>query len=47
LNVASGGGLSAEAPLENGEKLNISAGLVDPKDRLQSYDGRFTDEYVR
>jgi NitT/TauT family transport system substrate-binding protein len=35
------------ASLENGEKLNISVGLVDPKNKLQSYDGLFTDEYVR
>jgi hypothetical protein len=46
-DIAVAAGFSAEASLENGEKLNISAGLVDPRDRLQSYDGLFTDEYIR
>jgi ABC-type nitrate/sulfonate/bicarbonate transport system substrate-binding protein len=32
--------------LENSEKLNIEAKLLDPKDKVQSYDGLFTDAYL-
>ena len=37
----------SEAVLRNSERLNIDAGLMSPADRLKSYDGLFTDEYVR
>ena len=33
--------------LENSERVNLEAKLLDPKDKLASYDGLFTDEYVR
>jgi len=33
--------------LENSEKVSLEAKLLDPKDKLASYDGLFTDEYVR
>ncbi len=35
------------AGLENSEKVSIETGLLDPKDKLKSYDGLFTDEYLR
>lgn len=35
------------AVLANSERLNIEAGLMKPEDRLKSYDGLFTDEFVR
>ncbi len=35
------------AVLANSERLNIEAGLMAPTERLQSYDGLFTDEFVR
>jgi ABC-type nitrate/sulfonate/bicarbonate transport system substrate-binding protein len=33
--------------LENGERYSIEAGLLKPEDKLKSYDGLYTDEYVR
>jgi len=33
--------------LANSERLNIDAGLMAPSDRLKSYDGLFTDEFLR
>jgi NitT/TauT family transport system substrate-binding protein len=33
--------------MSNSERLNIEAGLMAPSDQLKSYDGLFTDEYVR
>jgi NitT/TauT family transport system substrate-binding protein len=33
--------------LENTELFNIEAGLLKPSEKLKSYDGLFTDEYVR
>ncbi len=33
--------------LSNSERLNIEAGLMAPEDQLKSYDGLFTDEFVR
>ena len=33
--------------LENSEKLNIEAKLLDPKDKVQSYDGLYTDAYLQ
>lgn len=35
------------AVLANSERLNIEAGLMAPADQLKSYDGLFTDEFVR
>jgi len=36
-----------EAVLANSERLNIEAGLMAPDDKLKSYDGLYTDEFVR
>jgi ABC-type nitrate/sulfonate/bicarbonate transport system substrate-binding protein len=36
-----------EAELANAETLNIEAGLMTPGERLKSYDGLWTDEYVK
>jgi NitT/TauT family transport system substrate-binding protein len=36
-----------EAAIVNGDKMNVEAGLLKPEDMLKSYDGLFTDEYVR
>src|SRR3954453_6154965 len=33
--------------LENGELYSIEAGLLKPEDKLKSYDGLYTDEYVK
>jgi ABC-type nitrate/sulfonate/bicarbonate transport system substrate-binding protein len=33
--------------LENADQLNIEAGLMRPDEKLPSYEGLFTDEYVR
>src|SRR5262249_35037986 len=35
------------AALENGELYSIEAGLLKPEDKLKSYDGLYTDEYVK
>ena len=35
------------AALENGEIYSIEAGLLKPEDKLKTYDGLYTDEYVR
>ncbi len=37
----------AKEVLENSERLNIEAGFLAPSDRLKSYDGLATDEFVR
>ncbi len=37
----------AEQVLENSERLNIEAGFLAPADRLKSYAGLTTDEFVR
>ena len=39
--------LRSRAALENGESYNIEAGLLKAEDKLKSYDGLFTDEYVK
>ena len=36
-----------EEALANAERLNVEAGLLKPDERLQSYDGIFTDKYVK
>jgi len=33
--------------LENSQKVSLAAKLLDPKDALKTYDGFFTDEFVR
>jgi NitT/TauT family transport system substrate-binding protein len=33
--------------LENSQKVSLAAKLLDPKDALKSYDGLFSDEFVR
>ena len=36
-----------DALLATGEKVNIEAKLLDPKDKLASYDGLYTDEFLK
>jgi len=33
--------------LANGDRMNSEAGFLKPEDRIQSYDGLFTNEYLR
>ncbi|HEY7458468.1 MAG TPA: ABC transporter substrate-binding protein [Xanthobacteraceae bacterium] len=33
--------------LENSQKINLEAKLLDPKDALKSFDGLYTDEFVK
>jgi NitT/TauT family transport system substrate-binding protein len=35
------------AGLENSQRVSIEAGLLDPKDALKSFDGLFTDEFLK
>ena len=50
-----GGGTEAHAKdirvtlpqLDNSQKVSLDAKLLEPKDALKSYDGLFTDEFVR
>lgn len=35
------------AQLANADKLNLDAGLMKPDDKVQSYDGLFTDEFLK
>jgi NitT/TauT family transport system substrate-binding protein len=37
----------SRAELENAETYNVDAGLLKAEEKLKSYDGLFTDEYVR
>jgi ABC-type nitrate/sulfonate/bicarbonate transport system substrate-binding protein len=39
--------ITERAALENGEIYSIDAGLLKPEDKLKSYDGLYTDEYVK
>ena len=39
--------VTVRAALENGERYNIEAGLLKPDAKLKSYDGLYTDEYVK
>jgi ABC-type nitrate/sulfonate/bicarbonate transport system substrate-binding protein len=39
--------LVTKADLENAELYNIGAGLLKPEEKLKSYDGLFTDEFVK
>jgi NitT/TauT family transport system substrate-binding protein len=36
-----------QAALENAERFSVNAGMVKPEEKLQSFDGLFTDEFVR
>jgi hypothetical protein len=36
-----------KADLENAELYNIGAGLLKPEEKLKSYDGLYTDEFVK
>ena len=36
-----------KAGLENAELFNVEAGLLKPEEKLKSYDGLFTDQYVK
>jgi len=33
--------------MENAELVNIDAGLMKPDEKLASYDGLFTDDFVK
>ena len=35
------------AELANADRLNVEAGLLKPEERLTSFDGLFTDKYVK
>jgi hypothetical protein len=39
--------VTERAALENGELYSIEAGLLKPEDKLKTYDGLYTDEYVK
>lgn len=39
--------ITEKAALENGEIYSIDAGLLKPEEKLKSYDGLYTDQYVR
>ena len=36
-----------KAQLDNSQKMNLEAKLLDPKDALKSYDGLYTDEFLK
>jgi hypothetical protein len=36
-----------KAQFDNSQKVSLVAKLLDPKDALTSYDGLFTDEFVK
>ena len=38
---------AAQKDLENAERLNVEAGFMREDEKLPSYDGLFTDKYVR
>ena len=35
-----------KAAIENSETFNVDAGLLKPDEKLKSYDGLFTNEFV-
>ena len=39
--------VTTRAALENGERYSIEAGLLKPEDKLKSYNGLFSEEYVK
>jgi NitT/TauT family transport system substrate-binding protein len=38
---------TSAAGLANGDRMNSEAGFLKPEDRIQSYDGLFTNDYLR
>ncbi len=38
---------TTEAVLKNGDRMNADAGFLKPEDRINSYDGLYTNEYLR
>jgi hypothetical protein len=38
---------TVRAALENGERYSIEAGLLKPEDKLKSYDGLYSKEFVK
>ncbi len=48
--TAEGDAIAADpdrAAIENSETFNVDAGLLKPDEKLKSYDGIFTDEFVK
>jgi hypothetical protein len=39
--------VTVRAALENGETYNVEAGLMPPDGRLKSYEGLYTDAFVK
>ena len=39
--------IPTRAAIENSETFNVDAGLLKPDEKLKSYDGMFTDEFVK
>ena len=39
--------VTVRAALENGETYNVEAGLLRPEDRLKSYEGLYTEAFVK
>jgi ABC-type nitrate/sulfonate/bicarbonate transport system substrate-binding protein len=39
--------VTVKAALENGERYSIEAGLLKPEDKLKSYEGLYTDAFVK
>ena len=39
--------LVTAAAMKNGDRMNAAAGFLKPEDALKSYDGLFTDEFIR
>ncbi len=39
--------VTVRAALENGETYNVEAGLLRPEDRLKSYDGLYTEAFIK
>ena len=39
--------VTVRAALENGERYNVEAGLLRPEDRLKSYEGLYTEAFVK
>jgi NitT/TauT family transport system substrate-binding protein len=37
----------SEKGLENAERFNVDAGLLKPEEKLKSFSGIFTDEFVK
>ena len=38
---------STQRILETGDKMNVEAKLLKPEDQVKSYDGLFTDQYLK